>query len=123
MISAYEHGWNAARLGKHICPFDSGTAEWQEWRDGFLLPAGQCMQEASPIARGAPRTADDSVVADTMKFIGSLVANTTTSLQRDVGDGKESSSDLGVAGLPKRTLRKQSPGRIICARSVPPCRG
>ena len=62
MISAYEHGWNAARLGKHICPFDSGTAEWQEWRDGFLLPAGQCMQEASPIGRGAPRTADDSVV-------------------------------------------------------------
>jgi hypothetical protein len=51
-----------------------------------------------------------------MKFIDSLVANTTTSLQRDVGDGKESSSDLGVAGLPKRTLRKQSPGRIICAR-------
>jgi hypothetical protein len=41
MISAYEHGWNAARLGKHIqaCPFDSGTAEWQEWRDGFLLYA------------------------------------------------------------------------------------
>jgi hypothetical protein len=60
MISAYEHGWNAARLGKHIqaCPFDSGTAEWQEWRDGFLLSAGQCMQEASPVARGAPRTAE-----------------------------------------------------------------
>ena len=27
-----------------------------------------------------------------------VVANTTTSLQRDVGDGKGNSSDLGVAG-------------------------
>ena len=60
MISAYEHGQNAARRGKHIqaSPFDAGTAEWQEWRDGFLLSAGQCMQEASPVARGAPRTAE-----------------------------------------------------------------
>ena len=35
MISAYEHGQNAARHGKHIqaCPFDPGTAEW---RDGFM---------------------------------------------------------------------------------------
>jgi hypothetical protein len=60
MISAYEHGRNAARRGKHIqaCPFDAGTAEWQEWRDGFLLSAGQCMQEASAVARGAPRTVE-----------------------------------------------------------------
>jgi hypothetical protein len=38
MISAYEHGQNAARHGKHIqaCPFDPGTAEWREWRDGFM---------------------------------------------------------------------------------------
>jgi hypothetical protein len=40
----------------------------------------------------------NSVVADRMKFIDSLVANTTTSPQRDVGDGKGNSSDLGVAG-------------------------
>jgi hypothetical protein len=40
----------------------------------------------------------NSVVADTMKFIDALVANTTTSPQRDVGDGKGNSSDLGVAG-------------------------
>jgi hypothetical protein len=56
MISAYEHGWNAARRGKHIqaCPFDCGTAEWQAWRDGFLLSAGQCVQEAL----GVPRTSE-----------------------------------------------------------------
>ena len=48
MISAYQHGWNAARLGKHIqaCPFDAGTAEWQEWRNGFLLSVG-ALQGAS----------------------------------------------------------------------------
>ena len=60
MISAYEHGWNAARRGKHIqaCPFDIGTAEWQEWRNGFLLSADQSMQEAPAVLRGAPRTAE-----------------------------------------------------------------
>jgi hypothetical protein len=37
MISAYEHGRNAAKHGKHIqaCPFDTGTTEWREWRAGF----------------------------------------------------------------------------------------
>jgi hypothetical protein len=41
MISPYEHGRNAARRGKHIqaCPFDTGSAEWREWRDGFLMSA------------------------------------------------------------------------------------
>ena len=71
MISAYEHGWNAARRGKHIqaCPFDIGTAEWQEWRNGFLLSADQSMQEAPAVLRGAPRTAErDSVVADTVEI-------------------------------------------------------
>ena len=38
MISAYEHGGNAARHGKHIqaCPFNSGTTQWREWRSGFI---------------------------------------------------------------------------------------
>jgi NAD(P)-dependent dehydrogenase (short-subunit alcohol dehydrogenase family) len=37
MISAYEHGRNAAQHGKHIqaCPFDTGSPEWREWRKGF----------------------------------------------------------------------------------------
>jgi hypothetical protein len=36
MISAYEHGRNAAHHGKHIqaCPFDTGTPEWRDWRNG-----------------------------------------------------------------------------------------
>jgi hypothetical protein len=38
MISAYEHGQNAARHGKNIqaCPFDAGTVQWRQWRDGFV---------------------------------------------------------------------------------------
>jgi hypothetical protein len=38
MSSVYEHGQNAARHGKHIqaCPFDAGTTQWREWRDGFM---------------------------------------------------------------------------------------
>jgi hypothetical protein len=37
MISAYQHGRHAAQHGKHIqaCPFDTGTPEWREWREGF----------------------------------------------------------------------------------------
>jgi hypothetical protein len=37
MISAYEHGQNAAKHAKHIQarPFDTGTTEWGEWRAGF----------------------------------------------------------------------------------------
>ena len=37
MISAYEHGRNAAKHAKHIqaCPFDTGTTEWREWRAAF----------------------------------------------------------------------------------------
>ena len=67
MTSAYEHGWNAARRGKHIqaCPFDSGTGEWQQWRDGFAISARRRMQEASAIMRRAPLSFSDWVVADT----------------------------------------------------------
>jgi hypothetical protein len=59
MISAYEHGRNAARHGKHIqaCPFDTGTAEWREWRDGFGLSAGDHTQrpiDAFPVATEQP---------------------------------------------------------------------
>ena len=90
MISAYQHGWNAARRGKHIqaCPFDSGTAEWQQWRDGFVISARR------PRLCGARRLVlSDWVVADTTRGRydaphESLVANTTTSLQRNVGNGE-----------------------------------
>ncbi len=37
-LSVYEHGQNAPKRGKHLqaCPFDTGTIEWRQWREGFL---------------------------------------------------------------------------------------
>jgi hypothetical protein len=37
-LPAYDHGQNAAKRGKHLqaCPFDTGTMEWRQWREGFL---------------------------------------------------------------------------------------
>ena len=49
-----------------------------------------CMQEASAVARAHRVLLNDTVVADTMKLIDSLAANATTSLQRDIADGKPS---------------------------------
>jgi 2-dehydropantoate 2-reductase len=48
----------------------------------------QCLQEALAVAkaRGVPMA--DTAVADTMKFYDSLPPNGTTSLQRDIADGK-----------------------------------
>ena len=48
----------------------------------------QCLEEALAVAkaRGVPMAA--AVVADTMKFYDSLPPNGTTSLQRDIADGK-----------------------------------
>ncbi len=36
-LSAYGHGQNAAKRGKHLqaCPFDTGTMEWRQWRESF----------------------------------------------------------------------------------------
>ena len=38
-----EHGQNAAKRGKHLqaCPFDTGTMEWRQWREGFLSVRAQ----------------------------------------------------------------------------------
>jgi hypothetical protein len=41
MITAYEHGQNEARPGKHVQanPFDCGTNDWVEWRNGYISVA------------------------------------------------------------------------------------
>jgi hypothetical protein len=51
MISAYDHGRNAAQYGRHIqaCPFDTGTFEWRAWRKGF------CDESSSEELRGSRR--------------------------------------------------------------------
>ena len=54
----------------------------------------QCMQEVSAVARASSIKLSDTVVADTMKFIDTLAANATTSLQRDIAEGKPSEIDF-----------------------------
>jgi 2-dehydropantoate 2-reductase len=54
----------------------------------------QCMQEVSAVARASRVKLSDTVVADTMKFIDTLAANATTSLQRDIAEGKPSEIDF-----------------------------
>ena len=51
------------------------------------------MEEVSAVARALRVQLSNTVVADTMSFIDSLAANATTSLQRDIAEGKP--SELG----------------------------
>jgi 2-dehydropantoate 2-reductase len=48
----------------------------------------QCLQEALAVAKARGIPMADTAVADTMKFYDALPANGTTSLQRDIADGK-----------------------------------
>jgi 2-dehydropantoate 2-reductase len=50
----------------------------------------QCMQEVLALARARRVALADTVVADTMTVVDSLAARGTTSLQRDIMDGKPS---------------------------------
>ena len=54
----------------------------------------QCMEEVSAVARARRIQLSPTVVADTMRFIDSLAANATTSLQRDIADRKPSELDF-----------------------------
>jgi 2-dehydropantoate 2-reductase len=50
----------------------------------------QCMEEVSAVARASRIQLSDSVVSDRMSYVDSLAANATTSLQRDIAEGKPS---------------------------------
>jgi 2-dehydropantoate 2-reductase len=50
----------------------------------------QCMNEVFMIARSREIALTDTIVADTMRFFDSLAADGTSSLQRDIIDGKPS---------------------------------
>ena len=62
MISAYEHGRNAAKHAKHIqaCPFDTGTPEWREWRAGFCAVSQISPNSFYRLAMGTQRRARPS---------------------------------------------------------------
>jgi hypothetical protein len=53
----------------------------------------QCMEEVAAVARARGIQLDDTVVIDTMRYVDSLAANATTSLQRDIAEGKLSEID------------------------------
>ena len=53
----------------------------------------RCMEEVSAVARACRIQMNDSVVTDTMKYIELLATNATTSLQRDIAEGKPSEID------------------------------
>jgi 2-dehydropantoate 2-reductase len=50
----------------------------------------RCMNEVFAVARSREIALTDTIVADTMRFFDSLAADGTTSLQRDIVDGKPS---------------------------------
>jgi 2-dehydropantoate 2-reductase len=52
----------------------------------------QCMEEVSAVAR-ASRIQLSSVVSDRMSYVDTLPANSTTSLQREIAEGKPSELD------------------------------
>lgn len=53
----------------------------------------QCLHEALAVAKARNVPMADTAVTDTMKFYDALPANGTTSLQRDIADGKQSELD------------------------------
>lgn len=53
----------------------------------------RCVEETSLVARAHRVQLNDAVVVDTLKHIDTLAANGTTSLQRDIADGKPSELD------------------------------
>ena len=53
----------------------------------------RCLQEAQAVAKARNIPMADTAVADTMKFYDALPANGTTSLQRDIADGKMTELD------------------------------
>lgn len=50
----------------------------------------RCLQETLSVAKARNVPMSDTAVADTMKFYDALPTNGTTSLQRDIADGKQS---------------------------------
>ena len=53
----------------------------------------QCMEEVAAVAHARGIRLDDNVVTDSMSYVDTLPANSTTSLQRDIAEGKPSELD------------------------------
>ena len=80
------------------------------------------MKEVSAVARARRIQLSHTVVADTMRFIDSLAANATTSLQRDIADGKPSELDFwnGSVVLQGRAVGVSTPVNQFIYHSMLP---
>jgi 2-dehydropantoate 2-reductase len=59
----------------------------------------QCLQETLAVAKARDIPMAETTVADMMRFYDSLPANGTTSLQRDIADGKQSELDYWTGAI------------------------
>ena len=82
----------------------------------------QCMQEVLAVARARRVVLADTVVADTMTIVDSLAAKGTTSLQRDIADGKPSELEFwnGAVVRLARELEVATPLHEFIHRSLLP---
>ena len=72
----------------------------------------QCMEEVASVAHASRIKLDDYVVADSMRYVDTLPANSTTSLQRDIADGKPSEIDYWTGSVVRQgSAVKMSPPR------------
>ena len=71
----------------------------------------QCMEEVAAVARARGIQLDDTVVTDTMRYVDSLAANATTSLQRDIAEGKPSEIDYWNGSVVRQ-------GRAVMSRPL-----
>ena len=59
----------------------------------------QCMEEVASVARALRIQLNDTVVSDRMSYVDTLPTNSTTSLQRDIADGKPSEIDYWTGSV------------------------
>ena len=69
------------------------------------------MEEVSAVARARRIQLRDTVVTDTMRYVDLLAANATTSLQRDIAEGKPSEIDYWNGAVVRQG--RMQPGKPI----------
>ncbi len=81
-----------------------------------------CMEEVFAVARASSIQLSDSVVSDRMSYVDTLPANSTTSLQRDIADGKPSELDYWNGSVVRqgRAVNVLTPiNQVICQSLLP----
>ncbi len=82
----------------------------------------QCMEEVSAVARASRVQLSDSVVSDRMSYVDTLPANSTTSLQRDIAEGKPSELDYWNGSVVRqgRAVNVSTPANQFIYQSLLP---